>query len=148
MCLGSVAVYLPCQFYLLHMAHLLPEWAEVSDVDSVLTFLIWAMGKTALCEEVLFRGVVLHTVQKFFGFWVGNIVQSLLFAGVHALILTDSSRDPVIAYAVPLIVSVFLFSLLIGLLNRKYGSGSIFPGWMVHACGNVAARFYVLLWVQ
>lgn len=106
--------------------------------ENLFIILLIAWVKTALSEEILFRGFIGKRLIKRFGFSAGNWVQAVIFGGVHLFlfyILVDTTLVPVIF--------TFLFYLVagavIGYINERFGKGSILPGWIAHGLGNTAA---------
>lgn len=71
-------------------------------------------------EEIIFRGVVLHSTQKYLDFKWANMLQSLLFAAIHQ----DLFLIPVF----------FGFGLVCGYLTRK--SESLLPSILFHILNN------------
>ena len=47
--------------------------------------LLYAIVKTALAEEIIFRGFLLKRISAKFDFTVGNIMQSVLFGIMHVI---------------------------------------------------------------
>ena len=47
------------------------------------SILIYAIFKTGLAEEIVFRGFLLKRISNKFGFAAGNLVQSILFGIMH-----------------------------------------------------------------
>lgn len=71
-------------------------------------------------EEIIFRGVVLHSSQKYIGYHLANIFQAFLFALIHQ----DLFLMPVL----------FAFGYICGFLTRK--SASLLPGIIFHVINN------------
>ncbi|MFO7941756.1 MAG: CPBP family intramembrane glutamic endopeptidase [Bacillota bacterium] len=95
--------------------------------------LIYAFLKTALSEEILFRGFLLKRLSGKFGFQIGNAVQSILFGLTHGLMFVAL----VGAFKATLII---LFTGAIGwsmgYINERKAGGSILPGWLIHGIAN------------
>ena len=90
--------------------------------------------RTALSEEILFRGFVLKLIRNKTGFAAGNTVQALLFGLVHGIpfgIITNSILAFVLLTLLP-----GLFGWYQGWLNEKQCGGSIVPGWVLHGSIN------------
>ena len=90
--------------------------------------------RTALSEEILFRGFVLKLVRNKAGFAAGNTVQALLFGLVHGIpfgIITNSILAFVLLTMLP-----GLFGWYQGWLNEKQCEGSIVPSWLLHGSIN------------
>lgn len=103
--------------------------------SAVIILLIMAVFKTALAEEILFRGFIAKRLISVAGYQKGNIIQAVLFGIIHTAIfalVTKNILFLVIIFIVPTIgsyVSVYL--------NEKVANGSIIPGWISHALGNI-----------
>ncbi|MFQ9336973.1 MAG: lysostaphin resistance A-like protein [Streptococcus thermophilus] len=95
--------------------------------------LAFAILGTALPEEIFFRGFLLKMVQGKLGFLGANLVQSLLFGLIHALMfiqLTGYLRD----FAI--LVFISLIAYVLGAINEKKADGSILPSVFIHALAN------------
>lgn len=112
--------------------------------DAIGSLLIIAFLKTALSEELLFRGLIAKRLYGFMGFRVGNIIQAALFGAVHLFIFALPDGP---SFEVGLASAFFALPAIsgwvIGYVNEKYGGGSIAPGWLMHGAGN--AIWYYLL---
>ena len=96
--------------------------------------LFYAFLRTALSEELLFRGFLLKRIQNRFGFGCGNTVQALLFGLAHGIpfgLVTKSLAAFVLLTAVPSFIGGFQ-----GWLNEKQCGGSVIPSWLMHGCVN------------
>ncbi len=90
--------------------------------------------RTALSEELLFRGFLLKRLQNRFGFTAGNTIQALLFGLLHGIpfsIITNSIPALILLTLLPGLMGWYL-----GWLSEKQCGGSIVPGWMLHGCIN------------
>lgn len=106
----------------------LPVWVGLA---------IGAIFKTALSEEIFFRGLIGRTLIRRIGFAKGNLIQAVLFGCVHFLLLLIPGVSPGL---------VILFVLVTGSLgwvngwvNERRGGGSILPGWTAHGTANLIA---------
>jgi membrane protease YdiL (CAAX protease family) len=106
---------------------------------TLLTLVIVAIFKTALAEELLFRGLIGKRLINRFGFAAGNTTQAMLFGAAHlALLLSPAATaGPVTMLVVFATASAFLN----GWLNERFGGGSILPGWAAHATANLISYF-------
>jgi membrane protease YdiL (CAAX protease family) len=64
-------------------------------------------------EEIPFRGFILQKFQERFGFWIANVVSSLLFVGIHlpgwiSLRLLNASS----------VVSIFIFGVIMAIILK------------------------------
>ena len=94
----------------------------------------YSFVRTALSEEILFRGFVLRLIRNKAGFTAGNTVQALLFGLVHGIpfgIITNSILAFVLLTMLP-----GLFGWYQGWLNEKQCEGSIVPSWLLHGSIN------------
>ena len=94
----------------------------------------YSFVRTALSEEILFRGFVLKRIRNKAGFTAGNTVQALLFGLVHGIpfgIITNSILAFVLLTMLP-----GLFGWYQGWLNEKQCEGSIVPSWLLHGSIN------------
>jgi membrane protease YdiL (CAAX protease family) len=97
------------------------------------------LAASALIEEILFRGLVLHEFSRRFSGVPANIIASLLFVGVHWPYWLWS-RGPGIGVLADS-VGVFLASLLFGWLYLR--TRSIWPCFVAHVANNIVAGFWV-----
>ena len=96
--------------------------------------LFYAFLRTALSEEILFRGFLLKRLRNRFGFAAGNTVQAILFGLMHGIpfgLVTKSA-------AVFLLLTAIsgLFGWYQGWLNESQCGGSVIPSWLLHGCMN------------
>lgn len=80
-------------------------------------------------EEIIFRGVILDSCQRYINFNAANIFQSLLFAAVHGSL-----------FLFPLF---FLFGILAGVARKK--SGGLLPCIVFHILNNVIAILVIIV---
>lgn len=111
-------------------------------LTTILILLTVAILKTSLAEEILFRGFITKRTIKIFGFKTGNIIQATIFGLIHVLLFWFLTKTSVIFL---ILIFGFTFSAgwIIGLINEKYGNGSIIPGWIAHGLGNTLAYFII-----
>lgn len=106
--------------------------------ETLATLVLVALFKTALSEEILFRGLIAKRLISWLGFQAGNAVQALLFGAVHLLIFAIPGGP---AFTPLLGAGVLLLPAAAGWLmawaNERHGAGSIVPGWIIHGLGNV-----------
>jgi membrane protease YdiL (CAAX protease family)/tetratricopeptide (TPR) repeat protein len=72
-------------------------------------------------EEVLFRGVILDSCQRYINFNTANAFQAALFSAVHLSLF--------------LFPVFFLFGLFAGIMRKK--SGGLLPGFVFHMTNNI-----------
>ena len=98
--------------------------------------LFYALIRTALSEEILFRGFILKRLQNKLGFAAGNTIQALLFSLMHGVplgVATKSGFSFILLTLIPGAIGWYQ-----GWLNEKQCGGSIVPSWLLHGCMNFA----------
>ncbi|HAS41987.1 MAG TPA: hypothetical protein DCS93_16010 [Microscillaceae bacterium] len=101
------------------------------------TLLLIALVKTSFTEEILFRGFVAKRLAAWLGFKAGNFVQALLFGAIHLVFFLEITSQ-VLQLALAFILPT-AFAYIIFIVNEKQANGSIIPGWIAHAMGNLVA---------
>ncbi len=113
---------------------------------SIIILLIVAIFKTALAEEILFRGFIAKQLTYKFGFKTGNLIQATIFGVIHLLLFWALTKATII-----FLLFSFLFSFVagwtIGYIKEKYANGSIIPGWIAHATGNTLSYAIIAFFV-
>jgi len=105
--------------------------------ETVAALVVSAAIKTALAEELLFRGLLAKRLYAWIGFWPGNVVQALIFGGIHVGLMALLHGSAVVMAAFGLFAG--LMALVAGWLNEKPGKGSIWSGWALHGTSNVVS---------
>lgn len=109
---------------------------------SIIILLIVAIFKTALAEEILFRGFIAKQSTNKFGFKTGNLIQAIIFGVIHLFLFWALTKT-----TITFLLFSFLFSFIagwtIGYIKEKYANGSIIPGWIAHATGNILS--YIII---
>lgn len=102
--------------------------------------LVVAGIKTALTEEIFFRGLIAKRMINGLGFGIGNTLHAGIFGGIHLLIFAVPGGPP---FSLPLAAAFLLLPGVAGWLmayaNEKAGNGSLAPGWLIHALGNAVS---------
>ena len=148
----AVLVCLIIALPMLLLTILNPEFKEVMTDPNSITGKIRAMGfgataivtiiaiaifKTALAEEIFFRGFIAKRLISVTSFQTGNIIQAIIFGLIHSLIFLMITSN------VFFLIVIFIFPALAAYcmvyLNEKLANGSIIPGWIAHALANVIA---------
>lgn len=110
-------------------------------IQSAVLVVITAVFKTALAEEILFRGFIAKRLIAITSYKTGNLIQALLFGTIHMLLFLNASSNPLF------LIIIFLFptlgSYLMVYLNEKKSNGSIIPGWIMHCTANLFSYFVV-----
>lgn len=105
-------------------------------IGALPAILAYAILGTALPEEIFFRGFLLKRLQGKLGFLGANLVQSLLFGLIHALMFIQ-----LIGFLKAVLIFAFisLIAYVFGAINEKKAGGSILPSFFIHAFTNTAA---------
>lgn len=105
--------------------------------ESVFTLVVIASLKTSLSEEIFFRGFVAKRLIAVTNYRTGNIIQAVIFGGIHTLLffaITQNILFLTIIFIIPTIGAYVKVHL-----NEKLANGSIIPGWIAHASANLLA---------
>ena len=135
--IGAIVAFLALSVFMLMavrgMETAASEFAGLG-FGAVPAILVYAIIKTALPEEIVFRGFILKRVSKKFGFAAGNLVQSILFGIMHGVMFFSA-----VGLVKALLITVFTGSIgwLMGYINEKKAGGSIIPSWCIHAVANI-----------
>jgi len=97
--------------------------------------LIQGMIRTALSEELLFRGFILKRVKSKFGLICGITVQALIFGLLHGVPFGMATHNVWVTVALTVLPGALGWYQ--GWLNETNFKGSIFPSWIMHALVNV-----------
>lgn len=104
-------------------------------LSTVFIIIIASVFKTALSEEILFRGFIAKRIIAATNYQTGNIIQALLFGIIHTLLFM------IITSNLFFLIFIFIFpsigAYLSVYLNEKIAEGSIIPGWISHAGANL-----------
>jgi membrane protease YdiL (CAAX protease family) len=109
--------------------------AETAGVIAITAFV-----KTALSEEIVFRGLLAKRLIAWAGFGIGNTIHAALFGAVHLLIFIipgGPAWDPAAAAAFFLVTGCA--GWVMAWLNERIGEGSIAPSWLMHGLANAVA---------
>ncbi len=101
-----------------------------------------AILKTALAEEIFFRGFVSKLIIKYLGFKFGIIIQAAVFSIIH-LLLFLSVTDNILFLSYSLIFP-FVFSIVAVYINERKADGSILPSFLMHGITNFATYLIVI----
>ncbi len=106
----------------------------------IATIVLVACVKTALTEEIIFRGLIAKRLIGWLGFAAGNMVQAILFGSIHLLIFAADGAPAPTPLAVATVVGLPAFAgWMMGYANERFGGGTIWPGWLIHATGNLTS---------
>ena len=101
---------------------------------SIPAILVYALLKTALAEEIVFRGFLLKRISNKFGFAAGNLIQAVLFGLMHGVMFFGAAGA---VKAVLITLFTGLIGWVMGYINEKKAGGSIIPSWSIHAAANI-----------
>jgi len=110
-------------------------------ISAIIPALIYSFFQTGLSEELFFRGFLTKRFVHKFGFYLGNIMQGLLFGLLHG-ILFASVIEPVGAVVIIFITAIAGY--LLGWINEKQSNGSILPSWFIHGFVNTIASIIAM----
>lgn len=111
-------------------------------ISAVIPVLIYSFFQTGLSEELFFRGFLTKRFVHKLGFYLGNIMQGLLFGILHG-ILFASAIEPVGTVVIIFITAIAGY--LLGWINEKQSNGSILPSWFIHGFVNTIASIIAML---
>lgn len=98
--------------------------------------------KTALTEEIFFRGFLGKLLLKKLSFKTSNLIQAIVFGTIHlvfSLAISDYIYFILFSFIYP-----FLFSFLGFYINEKRAGGSILPSIILHGTANFL--FYLIVY--
>ncbi|MEW9570136.1 lysostaphin resistance A-like protein [Rhodanobacter sp. Si-c] len=104
---------------------------------------VTALFKTAVSEEILFRGLIAKASIRWLGFRAGNVLQAAIFGFVHLALLAVAKVDHFILFA--LCVNAGVLGWIAGWLNERHAKGSILPGYALHASANLVTYCTIAL---
>ena len=105
--------------------------------EAIVTIIMFAIFKTAFAEEVLFRGFLAKRLIAVTNFKTGNVIQALIFGVIHFLLFLMITKNWIFLTFILLVPTIAAYIKVY--LNEKMANGSILPGWIAHATGNVLA---------
>ena len=111
-------------------------------ISALLPVLFYAFVRTALSEEILFRGFLLKRIRHRLGFKIANAIQSILFGLMHGLPFGLTTKS--VGVFLLLTILPGLFGAYQGWLNEKRCNGSILPSWLLHSCMNLVTAMLSL----
>lgn len=110
-------------------------------VPGIAGAVVYSLIQTSFTEELFFRGFLLKRISRKFGFYAGNITQSILFALLHcAMFISLTSVFQVV------LITLFtgIIAFVMGFINEKEAEGSILPSWFIHGVSNLASSILSL----
>ena len=104
---------------------------------SLFLVLLTAILKTALSEEIFFRGFLAKRLIIWLGFQSGNLLQAIIFGVIHTLIFLSISSN--IFFLILIFIFPAIGAYVMAYINEKMAEGSIIPSWISHALANIIA---------
>ncbi|EHJ52648.1 CAAX amino terminal protease family protein [Streptococcus macacae NCTC 11558] len=134
--------------YYLYSSHLVQNTSVMGrsyqatgfSIETILIILIWAIVQTSLTEEILFRACLRKLSARFLGKRGGNILQALLFAALHLLILSSYDLLPMLM----IFAMTFSIAYALGWLVSSNSKESIMETWLIHAVTNILSQGLIL----
>lgn len=103
--------------------------------EPLIIILTAAIFKTALAEEILFRGFIAKRLISKMGYLWGNVIQSFIFGLLHLLLFIMITGN--VFFLIFIMIFASLSGYLCAYLNEKQANGSIVPGWIAHGLANI-----------
>ena len=113
-------------------------------VSGIAGAIVYSLIQTSFTEELFFRGFLLKRIGHKFGFYAGNIIQSILFALLHCAMFV-SLIDAFHVVLITLFTGAVAF--VMGFINEKDADGSILPSWCIHGASNIISSIISLFHV-
>lgn len=114
-------------------------------IETFMVILIVATLKTALAEEIFFRGFLAKRLIAVTNFQIGNAIQAIIFGILHAAIFSNIT-DSIFFLSV-----IFFFPALVAYLNtylnERLANGSIIPGWIAHGVANLLSYSFIAFFI-
>lgn len=135
-----IMAFLLVSIYMIFISTATSQFAGLG-LKGIISAIIYSFVQTSFTEEIFFRGFILKRIKNKFGFTVGNIIQSILFALLHcAMFFTLTNIFNVI------LITLFtgFIALAMGYLNEKESDGSIYPSWCIHGVANLFSSLIAL----
>jgi len=103
-------------------------------INGLAATIIYSFIRTALSEEIFFRGFLLKRLSNKFGLLTGNIIQGILFGLIHGILFINIAG---LIKTIIIIIFTALIGCFIGYINEKKTNGSIIFSWIVHGIANL-----------
>ena len=126
--ISSVIAYL--EFYIMKPIGFKPPIPGI--MENIVIYVLSALILSPICEETLFRGVLLnYMLDRGLDLWTSTIISAILFSLVH---LIPFSTTP-IAQRISITTTAFIMSIIAGYLSGK--TKSIIPAVITHSSFNL-----------
>lgn len=118
-----------CMYFTNIVAMIFPHWLETYETlmegmglteEVTIPLVLYSVIIGPICEEITFRGLTMGYAKRFSRFWVANIIQAILFAGMHMNPLQSSYT--------------FLVGLVFGYFVHR--AGNLWMGIILHITFN------------
>ena len=103
----------------------------------LIAILFKAIIKTALAEELFFRGLLGKRIANKFGYLIGNITQAVLFGLPHGLPFILVYKKFLLG--IVLIIAATIVGFMEFYINEKKANGSILPSICIHGFINIVS---------
>ena len=103
--------------------------------------IVYSFIQTSFTEELFFRGFLLKRIGHKFGFYAGNIIQSILFALLHCVMFIALAK---VSHVVLITLFTGIIAFVMGWINEKEAEGSILPSWCIHGVSNLVSSIFSL----
>ncbi len=116
--------------------------------ERLIGLFVYPLVTSALCEELLFRGLIAKWLIRRLGFGWGNALQTALFLAPHLLLVhffAESSHAALYASAG---LTIAPMAWLAGWAMHRFDEGSIFTPWLIHAGLNFGNGLAVWLYLS
>ena len=93
------------------------------------------------------RGLLYKRFLGWFGYFPANLLQTIIFAGLHNVIIQLGAEDPPLAMHLIIFINLFVFSYVLGWYMEKKDGGSLFVPWLCHGLMNFKTVFIYMFFV-
>ncbi|MFV0379971.1 MAG: type II CAAX prenyl endopeptidase Rce1 family protein [Anaerorhabdus sp.] len=111
------------------------------EVGTIISIIIYSFFQIALGEEIFFRGFIKKFFSDRLGYFIGNVIQAILYGLFYLLILRTS-------LSLPFLIGVIACKVVIGyalaMVNEKKAKGSIITSFLISGLANT---FSILLFI-
>lgn len=112
------------------------EIVRAGGVDRAIGIVVYPLVSSALCEELLCRGLIAKRLIRLLGFAWGNAAQTAVFLAPHLLLVHFFAESSHVVLYVMVVLTVTPLAWLAGWAMHRFDDGSIFTPWLIHAGAN------------
>ena len=105
-------------------------------VSGIVGAVVYSFIQTSFTEELFFRGFLLKRLGHKFGFFAGNIIQSILFALLHCAMFISLAN---VFHVVLITLFTGVIAFVMGWINEKEAEGSILTSCCIHGVSNLVS---------